>query len=225
MIARHRNRWRMIVSLIFGFAGGVLLVVTDIATGTELDTDLLGRLRQGGYVFYFRHAATDWAQQDRARSLDDVSSCDPQRMRQLSSSGRDQARQVGEAIRGLGIPVSKVLASEYCRAVETAQLLGLGAVETTRDVINARVADWVGGQGALAQTARQRLSQPPPVGTNTVVVAHSNVFLMVAGTRPPEAGAAILQGEGAGQFRVIAQLSPEDWSRALAAEKGRNTRP
>ena len=42
------------------------------------------------------------------------------------------ARRIGDAIRALGVPVAKVLSSEYCRAWETARLLDLGPVTRTR---------------------------------------------------------------------------------------------
>lgn len=176
------------------------------------DPGLLDALRRGGYVIYFRHAPTEWSQQDRVQTLADCASCDPQKMRQLSAAGRALARQIGTAIRKLGIPVGQVFASEYCRTVETARLLGLGTVITTRDVINTRVADYVGGREALARRVRARLVEPPATGTNTVIVAHGNVFLLAAGTRPMEAGAAIVRGDGRGHFSVIAMLSPDAWS-------------
>lgn len=187
---------------------------------TAVDGQLLEELRRGGFVIYFRHAPTDWSNPDRVRRLDDVSSCDPGRMRQLSDAGREMARGIGEAMRGLGIPVGEVLASEYCRTVETARLLGLGEVQTTRDVINARVAAQVGGRDALARDARRRLAAAPPPGSNTVIVAHGNVFLLAAGTRPPEGGAAIVRADGQGGFVVQALLEPGDWSRLLENAAG-----
>ena len=193
-----------------------LLLLTGSASADAADGHLLEDLRRGGHVIYFRHAPTEWSQQDRVRSLDDCSSCDPLRMRQLSSEGRAMARELGAAIRQLKIPIGRILASEYCRTVETARLLGLGEVEVTRDVINARVADYVGGREALMRTARARLAAPPPTGTNTVIVAHGNVFLLAAGTRPGEAGAAIVRGDGRGGFSVVAMLNPEEWSSLVA---------
>lgn len=176
------------------------------------DAGLVAHLRQGGHVIYFRHAATDWSQQDRVRTPADITSCDPRRMRQLSEAGRTAARHIGAEMRRLGIPVAQVLASEYCRTVETARLLGLGKVQTTRDVLNARVAEYVGGRDTLARTARARLAAVPPPGTNTVIVAHGNVFLLAAGRTPVEAGAAIVRGDGGGGFTVVDMINPDEWS-------------
>lgn len=195
----------------------VLLAVLGVAhgqTGTPVPAEqrrLVAELRDGGYVIYFRHAQTDWAQQDDVRGAGDWTSCDPERMRQLSDAGRRSARAVGRAMRRLDIPVSGVYASEYCRCVETAELLDLAPVETTRDILNARAAEYIGGTEALRASARRRLGTPPPEGSNTVLVAHGNVFLLAADQRPPEGGAAIVRPEGEARFTVLDVVPSAHW--------------
>jgi phosphohistidine phosphatase SixA len=49
--------------------------------------------------------------------------------RNLSEAGREQARRIGRAIKERGFTVDRILTSQWCRAAETASLLGLGAVE------------------------------------------------------------------------------------------------
>ena len=86
-------------------------------------------LRSGGYVLYFRHAATDMSKNDAGMtSFDD---CPTQR--NLVDRGRDDARAIGAAIRALGIPIGKVRASPFCRTVETAEL-AFGRAEKTSEV-------------------------------------------------------------------------------------------
>ena len=76
-------------------------------TGGELlrGKALLGALRAGGHVVYFRHAQTDWSQSDQVQERNDWLSCDPSRIRQLSDAGRDVIRTVGEA-KASGTPAS-----------------------------------------------------------------------------------------------------------------------
>lgn len=181
------------------------------------ERELVRALGEGGHVIYFRHAPTDWSQHDAVRTDGDWTSCDPARMRQLSEEGRRIAREVGRAMHKLGIPVASVHSSPYCRCVETAELLDLGPVETTRDILNARAAEYVGGRDALRTSARRRLGTPPPEGTNAVLVAHGNVFLLAAGERPPEAGAAIVRPHGNGAFEFLGTVTAETWI-ALAGE-------
>src|SRR5262245_46603291 len=91
--------------------------------------ELLAALRQGGYVLYFRHAATDFSQNDE--KMKRYEDCADQR--NLIDRGRADARAAGAAIRALKIPVERVLASPFCRTVETAQLM-FGRAEKMNEV-------------------------------------------------------------------------------------------
>ena len=173
--------------------------------------ELLEQLQKGGFNIYFRHAQTDWSQMDHVLSSADWVSCDPAQIRQLSDQGRETATRVGESMRALEIPVGKVLASPYCRAVETAELMGLGPVEATDAVINMRVAEYFGGRQAIVDTARRLLSTPPVEGTNTVIVAHGNVARDATPVYPGEAEAVIFRPDAAGNFVFVARLTPAQW--------------
>ncbi len=161
------------------------------------------RLRSGGYVLYFRHAATDLSKNDaNMTSFDD---CPTQR--NLVDRGRDDARAIGSAVRALGIPIGKVRASPYCRTVETAAL-AFGRAEKTGAV---RGGPAQANDPARYAALRKLLAQPPARGTNDVIVSHGNPFYAVAG--PPylaEGEAAVVQPTADG-FRVIARIRVEDW--------------
>jgi phosphohistidine phosphatase SixA len=174
---------------------------------------LIAALRQGGYNIYFRHAATDWSQHDQVETAGDWKSCDPARMRQLSAAGREVARRIGAAIRRLKIPIGRVLSSEYCRARQTAQSMGLGPVTATRAIMNTRAAEFAGGLDAVTERARRALATPPETGTNTVLVAHGNLMRAASGAYTGEGGAVVFAPQKDGGFRLVAQLMPEDWER------------
>jgi len=177
--------------------------------------DLVQALREGGFNIYFRHAATDWSQSDKIGARDDWLSCDSSRMRQLSADGRQTSIDIGNAMRALELPIGKVMASPYCRTVETAQLMQLGAVEATTDVMNLRVASYFGGRGAIIDTAQMRLSTRPAVGTNAVIVAHGNVAQAATPVYPGEGEAVIFRPDGNGGFQYIARIAPQGWSRII----------
>ncbi|HEX2064210.1 MAG TPA: hypothetical protein VHE80_07285 [Acidimicrobiales bacterium] len=62
--------------------------------------DLLRALRGGGFVVYFRHAATESGTDTSVRDLDNCAT-----QRNLSAEGRAQAQEIGRAFRQLGIAV------------------------------------------------------------------------------------------------------------------------
>lgn len=197
----------------------LVLVMASLAAPTaaeELSGEaLVEALRGGGYTLYFRHAPTDWSGTDQVREAGDWTSCDPAKMRQLSDEGRETARRAGAAIRRLGIPVGRVLSSEYCRSAETARLLELGTVETTRDVMNMRAAELMGGREAVVRRAQAVFRRPPPDGSNTVVVGHGNLMRAATGAYAGEAGCGIYVRKPGSErgFELVAELTPEDWMR------------
>ncbi len=165
--------------------------------------ELLAELRKGGYVLYFRHAATDFTQNDeRMKSYEDCAN-----QRNLIDKGRSDARAIGAAIRELRIPVERVLASPFCRTVETAQLF-FGRVEKMQEVRGGPSAP-AGSERYAA--LRKILATPVRAGSNLAVVSHGNPFYSVAG--PPylaEGEAAVIRPLGA-DFQVIARIRIDSW--------------
>jgi broad specificity phosphatase PhoE len=189
------------------------LALAAAAAPAADDGQLVEALRAGGFNIYFRHAQTDWSQSDRVHAAGDWTSCDGSRIRQLSQEGRETARQVGEDMRALGVPVGRVLASPYCRTVETARLLDVGPVEPTTDVMNLRVAEYFGGRGRIVESARALLARAPGPGTNTVIVAHGNVARNATPVYPGEAEGVVFRPDGEGGFTLVSRLPPDEWRR------------
>ena len=174
---------------------------------------LVKLLRAGGYSLYFRHEATDWSESDNIYKQGDWLSCDGNQIRQLSSSGRKRATATGQVIQSLGIPIGKVLASPYCRTMETARLMNLGSVESTTEVINLRVAQYFGGRDAIIETAKALLALTADSKTNTLIVSHGNLARAATAVYPEEGEGLVFQADGKGGFRFIGRLTAEDWKR------------
>ena len=181
------------------------------------DAALLAALHRGGMNIYFRHAATDWSQSDDLREREDWLSCDAARMRQLSAAGRADSAAIGGAMRALEIPVSEVVASPYCRTMETARLLQLGPVVPSTAVMNLRAARFFGGRGAIVGTARELLATPPPGGGNRVIVAHGNVAREATPVYPGEGEGVVFEPDGEGGFELRARVDAARWRRLLEA--------
>ena len=179
------------------------------------DMALVNALRNGGFNIYFRHVATDWSQSDDVRQVDDWRSCDPLRMRQLSSAGRAIARAIGEAMRQLDIPVDEVLASPYCRTVETAELMGLGKVIESMQVMNLRSADYVGGRASVVASAQALLASAPGAAVNRVIVAHGNVAREATPAYPGEGEALVFEPDATGGFALRGRIAVGDWPRLV----------
>jgi phosphohistidine phosphatase SixA len=174
---------------------------------------LLSELRRGGYVLYFRHTSTDFSQNDAGmKSYED---CGHQR--NLTDKGRMEARSVGAAIRELGIPFGRVLASPFCRTVDTAQLVFSRA---------ERMQEVRGGPATPANAdryaaLRRILATPVPGGTNLAVVSHGNPFISVAGPPYLAEGEAAVVRAVSGDFEIIGRIRLEDWETLERSAGGR----
>jgi len=76
-----------------------------------------------GYVLLLRHTIAPGVGDPENFKLNDCST-----QRNLSQLGREDAKAVGDWLKRRDIKISRVESSRWCRAKETAQLLGIGKV-------------------------------------------------------------------------------------------------
>lgn len=162
--------------------------------GAELGEALGG----GGYVLYLRHATSDSSVDQGAPP--EVTDCG--RQRNLSRDGREQAERIGEAVDDLDIPVGEVLASPYCRTMQTAELALGEAIEEYR-LLN-------GDDEAAVKDLVELLSDPPSRG-NTWLVGHVSNIGAAADIDIPEGGTAVFAPGGDGEFALVATVPPDGW--------------
>jgi len=153
---------------------GALLAITALADDGKLNA-LLPSLQQGGYVIVVRHGATDPQYQD----VYPLNYEDMTKQRQLSEQGKEVARQMGAALRSLGIPIGQVFTSRLNRAVETGRLIA-GKEVVWKEELNdsgmgsasAMAGSSVTGNQRYATTLRQLVATRPAFRTNTLIVTH-----------------------------------------------------
>ena len=147
--------------------------------------ELVAALRRGGYVIYLRHTSTDFGTNDDAMT----SYADCSKQRNLTDRGRAEARAIGAALRELQIPVGAILASPYCRTLETGRLV-FGEPKASLAV---RGGPATPENPERYAELRKILATPIKGGTNTAIASHGNPYFGVMG--PPylaEGEAAII---------------------------------
>jgi phosphohistidine phosphatase SixA len=168
-------------------------------------------LRSGGYVLFFRHAATDPTPDDAVPVV--LGDCTTQR--NLSDAGRAQATAIGQALTRLNIPVGDVLSSPFCRCLDTGRLaFGRATIEPTLENLETVKSD--AERQARIEGLRRLLSIRPNGPANSVLVAHGNILTATARVSVVEGGAAIFRPEGEGRSTLVATVTPREWE-ALAA--------
>jgi len=168
---------------------------------------LVEALRGGGYVLYFRHAATDFSQDDT--NTQNLRNCRTQR--NLNAQGRADARAIGRAVRELRIPVGTVLASRYCRTRQTASV-AFGRVRTTLDLTSLPSSPTAAERNRRIAALRRLLGTRPRRSVNSVLVAH--LFNIEAAANVPleEGEAAVFKPLGRSRFRLVATVTPREWA-------------
>ncbi|MDI5891058.1 histidine phosphatase family protein [Halomonas rhizosphaerae] len=141
-------------------------------------------LAQGGHVALMRHALAPGIGDPGGFALDDCTT-----QRNLSGEGREQARQIGERFREQGIEVAAVHASRWCRALETAELLGLGEVFPT-PALDSFFRDR-GEADDRTRAARALIRDWDGEGTLVLVTHQVNITALVGG------------GVGSGEIVVV----------------------
>jgi phosphohistidine phosphatase SixA len=183
----------------------------SLAQGQALQPQLAGRelveaLAEGGYVILMRHAATDRFVADPDQF--DLADCATQR--NLSEEGRRQATLIGRSFEKLGIEVSRVLTSPYCRCVDTAKL-AFGRLEKSEAL--AAVDDLTYPErDARGMQIRQMLGTAPAAGTNTVLITHTGNLLYSFGLQArPEGIAHVFRPAEIGPAPYVGTMLPDEW--------------
>jgi phosphohistidine phosphatase SixA len=171
----------------------------------------VGALRAGGHVIVFRHGATHQDQAD----TDPLNIKNVDKQRQLNDSGRALAKSIGDSIRKLKIPVARVTASMFQRAIDTGTLLGFGEVTTTADVSEGGLVVTPIENNRRTAALKKLASTAPPAGGNVIVVTHKPNILDAFGKDwfdVREGEASVFRPDGGG-YKLVARVQADQWGK------------
>jgi phosphohistidine phosphatase SixA len=193
---------------------GLLAAAFITPAGAQVDPGLMEgikALRGGGHVIVFRHGATHQDQAD----TDPLNLTNVAKQRQLNDDGRKLAREIGEAMRKLQIPVGQVHTSMFYRAVETGTLLGFGAVTSSADISEGGQVVSPNENNRRTAAMRKLAATPPPAGTNTVLVSHKPNIMDAFGKDwfdVREGEASVFRPDGSG-YKLVTRIQAANWSK------------
>ena len=175
---------------------GIAAILLLAAAGLPAEAqDALGAAAGPGTHVLMRHALAPGTGDPAGFVLGDCST-----QRNLSEAGREQARQIGNRLKRAGVKVDVVLSSQWCRAHETAELLGLGPVEDL-PALNSFFAN---RGDAMQRTAavRARLAELDAAGRKAVLVTHQ-VNITALTDVYPASGEMLVVATGSGQTLTV----------------------
>jgi len=117
---------RSVARLLSAFIAFALVVISYTTPGVAAakEAALWRALASKGHVALLRHAIAPGTGDPPVFTVGDCST-----QRNLSTEGRAQAERIGARFRENGIETARVVSSQWCRCLDTAELIGLGGVE------------------------------------------------------------------------------------------------
>jgi phosphohistidine phosphatase SixA len=178
--------------------------------------EAINALRQGGHVIVFRHGATYSDQAD----TDPLNLTNVAKQRQLNDDGRALAKSIGESMHKLRIPVGQVQTSLFQRAVDTGALLGFGEVKATADISEGGLVVTPNENNRRTAAFRKLVSEPPPAGTNIVIVSHKPNIMDAFGKDwfdIREGEASVFKPDSSGGYKLVVRILAGEWSKLAQA--------
>jgi phosphohistidine phosphatase SixA len=123
--------------------------------------------------------------------------------RNLDDQGRAQARAIGAALQQTGVAFDRVLSSQWCRCLETAELLDLGEVEPL-PALNSFFED---RSTADAQTDElEQFLAELPAGQRVMLVTHQVNITALTGRAVGSGEFFLIESTPGGGVRVLEEV-------------------
>lgn len=181
----------------------VFLAVQGPRPAGAADFDL-ARLKEGGYVVLLRHAKAGGSDADNF----DLRNCRTQR--QVAAPGRKQMTALVARFEAASITEARVVSSQFCRALQTAELLDLGPVteEPRLNFFHWRLGD----EAAMTRNLRDFLVEltAGDASRPLILVTHSHAFKEIGAPRVKSGGGVILKPNGTAKPDVVGRITAPD---------------
>jgi phosphohistidine phosphatase SixA len=151
-----------------------------------------------GYVLVMRHALAPGVGDPENFKVSDCST-----QRNLNDEGRQDARDVGQWLGRQDVKILRVESSRWCRAKETAQLLGIGKVRLNKnlDSLFEDESDWTSHPQTV--NIKKRILEHRNKRGLLVFVGHFVNFQAAAGVSLDSGEGALVRANAQGEIKVV----------------------
>jgi phosphohistidine phosphatase SixA len=150
---------------------------------------IIDSMKAGGHILMIRHALAPGTGDPANFRIGDCAT-----QRNLDERGRRQARAIGNWLRSNGIASARVYSSQWCRCLETAELLALGPVAEL-PALNS-FYELTHNREPNLKALRKFIAEQPSDGQLIILVTHLVTISAIADM-------AVSSGEG-----VLLKLTP-----------------
>jgi phosphohistidine phosphatase SixA len=194
---RHRSRYMqgLVVGLVTVLA---LTLIPHNATGKSLAIwDTLQGTNPKGYVLLMRHALAPGVGDPENFRVGDCST-----QRNLNDEGRQDAREIGQWLKRREVKILRVESSRWCRARETAELLGVGRVRLNKN-LDSLFEDEDAPNDPQTANIRKRIVSHRNTSGILVFVGHFVNFSAAVGVGLESGEGVLVRANAQGQIKVM----------------------
>ena len=175
---------------------GVCLLIVQPVWAQE--DALFEALRAGGHMGLMRHSTAPGSDDPPGFRLGDCST-----QRNLSAGGREQAAAIGRRLREHGIDSMRIVSSQWCRCIDTAELLELGPVEQL-SYLNSLVS-YPRESAEMTRNARDWLLEID-LSSPVLVVTHQVNIGALLRRYPEEGEIVVVRPTSDGELEVVGTI-------------------
>lgn len=187
----------------FGFCFWVCLMglIMPVMAGADADpAEMIVGMRAGGHILMIRHALAPGTGDPVDFRIGDCST-----QRNLDDRGRQQARSIGDWLRSKGITSAKVYSSQWCRCLETANLLQMGPVEEL-PALNS-FYELTQNREPNLKALRKFIAQQTPDGKLIILVTHLVTISAIADEVVSSGEGVLLKIDSAALYNVVGRIN------------------
>ncbi len=171
------------------------------ATSVHADPTLWKKLYEPDHFAIMRHAEAPGTGDPENFNVDDCTT-----QRNLSISGREQAKIIGDHIRANGIKDAMVYTSQWCRCVDTAELMEIGLVQKL-PALNSFYQRYQNKEKNLA-VLRQFLSDSRDNASPIMLVTHQVTISALTDQYTRQGEIVIFKHLGGDTLEIIGSIAP-----------------
>ena len=180
----------------------LLMSLSISAHANENNAKLIKAMQSGGHILMIRHAmAPGFGDPDNIK----IGDCSTQR--NLDKSGRKQSKDIGKWLKSNNIKASAIYSSQWCRCMETAELLDLGTVKEL-PALNSFFQMTENREPNL-RALNQFLSEQKIDGELIIMVTHSVTISAISGQSVASGDGVLLKLNKAAPYEVVNVVSAD----------------
>ena len=165
--------------------------------------ELIARMKVGGHILMIRHALAPGSGDPANFQIGECST-----QRNLDDRGREQARAIGKWLRSKGVTTSRIYSSQWCRCLETAELIDMGPV-TELPALNS-FYELTQNRDPNLKALRKFIAEQRSDGNLVILVTHFVTISAITGEGVSSGEGVLIELHEDAPYRLVGRLNFND---------------